>query len=280
MKLVVTILQARRVVLPYFFCRYALPRMQAVFPGEIEVVLVQHRSLPQNPDVFLETSATDPERGRRVVQWTEAGKFEPATVVTHDHHVPNYPSIPTFHLACKTALERNADFHLWIEDDALVVDESCGHWPEVFGRREMGVYRHFSDVNAAFFVTRPSFDERALPGLADFGPWRKEYRVERFFHAQLRTRRVFLNPAAAVRSHRVEYPYTGTRFVAERVRELAPDEAHLLDLELGAGASQLPPVTPIEMRWLQARDWVRPSEFLRRGYTRSVEAWRELTQAR
>lgn len=273
MKLVVTILQARRVVMPYIFVKHALPRMQAVFPGQIEVVLVQHRSLPdpKQSDPFLETTKTDPSWGERVVEWTEAGRYEGADVVTHDVHNPNYPSIPTFHRACVEALNRGADYHLWIEDDALVCDENCGRWPAIFGDREMGVYRHFSEVNAAFFVTRPAFDERALPGLERYAHWTKGERIERYLRRQLRTPRAHLNPAYAVRNHRNPFPYTGARFVAEMVRRIAPEDVELLDLELGEGASRLPPVSSRELRWLWVRDWARPVELARRVKNGLVE---------
>lgn len=279
MKLVVTILQARRVVLPYLFCRYALPRMQAAFRGEVEVVLIQHRSLPAAADTFLETNQAGGEGVERVAAWTAEGRFGPAEVLAHEHHVPDYPSIPSIHLACQAALDRGADFHLWLEDDAFVLDEGCGAWPERFGRREVGVYRAFSGINSAFFVSRPGFDERVLPGLADYEAWSRAFRIEPYFQSMLRTRRVFLDPAAAVRTHRNLYPHTGPRFVAQRIREVAPQEAHLLDLELGPGASELPPVGPAEMWRLRARDWLRPKELGRRLRSRVVEAGWELAGA-
>lgn len=273
MKLVVTILQARRVVMPYIFVKHALPKMKAVFPGEIETVLIQHRSLPDptRTDAFLETTSTDPSWSRRVVEWTEAGRYEGADVVTHEVHNPSYPSIPTFHRACVEALDRGADFHLWIEDDALVCDLSCGQWPRLFGWREMGVYRYFSEINAAFFVTRPAFDRRALPKLERYDTWTKDERIERYLRRTLRTPRVHLNPAYAVRTHRNAFPYTGTRFVADMVRRIAPEDLALLDLELGTGASELPPVSRSELAWLWLRDWARPVELARRARNSVVE---------
>jgi hypothetical protein len=270
-KIVVTILQARRVVLPYMFIRHVLPRMRAAFSGSIEVALVQHRTLPRRADGFLETTQHDESWGRRVAEWTQAGRFEGADIVPHDIQVPEYPSIPTLHLACREALRRQADFHLWMEDDALVWDEDCGRWPELFGPAEMGVYRYFSDVNSAFFVTRPSFDARVLPGLADYGRWNRSHRIERYFRQQLRTRRVHLDPAHAVRNHRNRFPFTGPRFVADMVRRLSPEEAHLLDLELGDGASILPSVSHRELMWLWVRDWARPIELGRRLRNEVVE---------
>jgi len=270
-KLVVTILQARRAVMPYLFVKHAVPRMRAVFPGDLEVVLVQHRSLPSRADAFLETTRTNPEWGRRVVEWTEAGYYAGAHVVSHDILNPSYPSIPTFHRACREALERGADFHLWLEDDALVVDPDCGRWPEIFGTKEMGVYRWFSEINAAFFVTRPAFDERVLPALARYERWTKNERIERYLRRMLRTPRAHLNPAHAVRSHRNPFPYTGARFVADMVRRIAPEDARLLDLELGDGASRLPSVSNRELAWLWVRDWARPLELARRVRNGLVE---------
>ncbi len=270
-KIVVTILQARRVVLPYMFIRHVLPRMRERFRGTIEVVLIQHRTLPGGADGFLETTHVDLSWGQRVQQWSEDGRFAPADIITHDIQNPSYPSIPSLHFACRESLERGADFHLWLEDDALVWDPEFGRWPEMFGDREIGVYRSFSDVNSAFFVTRPSFDRRVLSALEDYGRWSRAERIERFLRKSVRTRRAHLNPAYAVRNHRNLYPFTGPRFVADMVRRLAPDEAHLLDLELGAGASRLPPVGRAEMAWLRVRDWARPIELSRRFKNEIVE---------
>ncbi|NJK88217.1 MAG: hypothetical protein HC923_01700 [Myxococcales bacterium] len=229
-------------MLPYFFVRYALPQMRVVFPGTIEAVIVRHVRAPRMAGNFLDTNATDAAWDARVEDWTKEGRFEGAEIVTHEIQNPTYPSIPTFHLACRAALERDADFHLWIEDDALVCDLDCATWPERFGSRELGVYRYFSEINAAFFVTRRSYDARIVEGLSRYEGWTKQRRIERYFRESLRGPRVYLDPARAVRTHRNDFPFTGPRFVAEMVRNLAPDEAHLLDLELGPGASQLPPV--------------------------------------
>lgn len=267
MKLVVTILQARRVVLPHLFLRHALPRMRGAFPGDVEAVLVQHRRLPEDGARFLATNeAAAAGAGHdRVAEWTRAGRFEAAHVVAHERSHPPYPSIPSYHLACEVALDLGADFHLWLEDDALVWDEACGDWPGRFGDREVGVYRRFSGINSAFFVSRPSFDARILHGLADYEAWTRARRIEPWLAGRLRTPRVHLDPRCAVRSHRNVYPYTGDAFVADLVRRLAPEDAHLLDLELGDAASRLPAPSPRTRAWLAAKDWARPIELVRRA---------------
>ena len=273
MKVVVTILQARRAVLPYIFLKHVLPRMRRMIDGQVEVAIIQHRKIPRNADTFLATNKTAGGT-QRVADWTRSGRFEAATIIGHDIEHPPYPSIPSFHLACEAALERRADYHLWLEDDALVWDEECDRWPEIFGPREIGVYRSFSAINASYFVSRPDFDQRILSGLADYGHWSRKRRLEPWLWQNLRTRRVRLSPRYAVRTHFREYPFTGDRFVVDMVRRLCPQDLQLLDLELGPHAHQLAPASRGEIARLWLRDWARPVELARRIKCSTIEVAR------
>lgn len=248
MKLVVTILQCRRVTLPHVFVRSILPRMRALFPGDIECVIVQHRGNASGGNPRLESNAIDQARLSLVEEWTLAQRYAGAQVVPHTiNHLP-YPSIPGMHLCARAALERGADFHLWLEDDALVYDQDCGKWPEIFGGREVGAYRDFHHLNSAYLVTRPSYDERIERRLADYAWWTPDKRLESVMRETMRTQRAFLEPSYAVRYHHRYYPHTGLRYVVQALRDWAPEMVPLLDVDFGPGTSDLPAVTPEEFR--------------------------------
>jgi hypothetical protein len=243
MKLVVTILQNRRVALPYVFLENALPRMRREWEGDIETVLIQHRADASTQGSRFGSLQGDGSEGmERVRRWTdEDGKYDAADeVFVHREIYVRYPSLPSVRYAVEVALDRDADFHLMLEDDALVCDEECGSWPEFFGPGEIGVYRYYHYCNSAFLVMRPPFLRRILPGLQDYDSWNERSRLERFFFRHMRTTRTHLNPAAAVRAHPREFPYTGMGYVADMVRRIAPEKLRLLDIDFGEGASEAP----------------------------------------
>lgn len=283
MKLVVTILQNRRVSLPYLFLEHALPRMRATWPGDVESVLVQHRADAASANSrfgSLQGSARGQNEAlERVRRWTDVdGRYDSADeVLVHTEVYRPYPSLPSVRLAVEAALARGAEFHLMIEDDAIVCDEECGDWPAYFGPSEVGVYRYYHYINSAFVVMRPRFLERILPGLRDAERWGARSRLERFLFRNLRTTRTHLNPAAAVRAHPREFPYTGAGYVADFVRRLAPADAHLLDIDFGEGAGAVATPSIAEMRAHAALDNARWSNKLLQTSVRAgEELWKHL----
>jgi hypothetical protein len=256
MKLVVTILQNRRVALPHLFLEDALPRMRRKWEGDIETVLIQHRADASSRGSRFGSLQSGADGMERVRRWTdEYGRYEAADeIFVHREVYRPYPSLPSVRYAVEIALHRGADFHLMLEDDALVCDEECGQWVDFFGPSEIGVYRYYHYCNSAFLVMRPRFLRRILPGLQDYGSWNEHSRLERFFFRHMRTTRTHLNPAAAVRAHPREFPYTGIGYVAEMVRRIAPDKTRLLDIDFGNGASNAPQPTMAEMREHAAQD--------------------------
>jgi hypothetical protein len=273
-KVVVTILQCRRAVLPHVFIRYVLPRMRALFPGSVECVLVQHRADAASGETALESLRHGRDKLELVARWTAEGRYDGADIIGHDILHAAYPSIPSLHLGVKEALARHADFHLWLEDDALVFDRDCAHWDALLGGREVGVYRPFHHLNSAYLLTRPSFDRRVLGPLSDHASftWRGR-RIEPFLRQHMRTRRAYLEPRYAVRYHHRYYPYTGLRYVVDALRELAPEALPLLDLDFGPGCASLPPITPAELRAHAAGEGARLSDRLWRLRQRLVERY-------
>ncbi len=258
MNVVVTITQSHRVALPYIFIRHVLPRLRACFPGEIEVVLIQHRVDASGGGTTLESlrAAGAAEKLARVRTWTEEGRFVGATVVGHEIVHRPYPLIPSVHLGVRAALERRADFHLWLQDDALVFDEEIAHWPERLAGHEVGVYAPTPQIlHPAFLVTRPAFDRRIIGPLENYAAWTwGRTPLETFLRRNLRTRRAYLPRHYAVRSHPREYPYTGIRYVVTAVKKIAPGAVPLLDLDFGPGAQDLRFPTPEERAAHAARE--------------------------
>lgn len=272
MKAVVTILQCRRAVLPHLFVKHVLPRMRQWFPGPVDCVIVQHRVDASGGKTALESLAQGSAGIATVREWTAAGRYAGAEIIGHEIIHRPYPTVPGYHLAVAAALERGADYHLMLEDDAIVIDPECGRWDERLGRSEVGVYRRFHEINTAYYVARASFDRRIVARLADYRAFTWKRRMEPFLRSQLRTSRAYLEPSYAVRYHHREYPYTGLRYVVDRIRALAPEDVPLLDVDFGPGCADLPPVTPEEQRQHAARDGARWVDRLRRLRAGAVQA--------
>jgi hypothetical protein len=231
---VVTIIQCRRVVMPYFFVRYCLPRMRAVFPGRLDVVLIQHEARDQRWGRRLRSMHLGRERQELVKRWTADGRYGDAEVIRHAKWHAPYPSIPSFQLCAQVALAHNADFHLWLEDDALVDDAQCGQWERLIGNAEVGVYRPNTHIiNNSWFVSRPSFDARVLPRLSQYWTWRRFSRLEAWFRKQHQGEPAKFEPRYAVRNHHKQSPFTGMPYVVDKIAELAPHELDLLEVDFG-----------------------------------------------
>lgn len=236
MKALVTILQCRRVVTPYLFIRHALPRMRQLFPGELEVLLIQHEArASSNPR--LQSSALPAARQDLVREWTHEGRYAGAQILRHDTWHAPYPSLPSMQFAAERALDFGADFHVWLEDDALLMDPDCARWEELMGTSEVAIYRPGSSIiNTAWFVSRPSFDARILPGMRRRFLWRRFSRIEPWFRKKARGPLAEFPAHYATRNHHKEYPYTGMKWLAAHVAELCPDELDLLALDFGQEA--------------------------------------------
>lgn len=271
LRAVVTIVQYCRAVLPHIFIRHVLPAMRAVFPGQIDVVIVQHRADASGENHRLASLRASSRGMDRVRRYTAEGMYEGAEIVPHEIVHRPYPSIPSYHLAVQAALARNADFHVWLEDDALIHDLACGRWDELLGPREVGVYTRFHALNSAYLVTRRRFAERIVGPLSQYQDWHQGKRIEVFLRRSLRTSRVYLDPSSATRYHAIEHPNAGLRYVVEVVRRIAPDAIHLLDDDFGPGTSVLPPHTAAERAAHAAKDGKRPMDRVRAAKARVIQ---------
>lgn len=152
MRVVVTILQCKRAFLPYVFVRYCQPLMRDVTGWDFRTWIIRHEAMGGGP---LSTNRSK-RTNQRVLQWQDEGMYEGAEVFSHSEWFPALPSLPSFLMAAEIALREDADYHLWLDDDAIVLDEECA-WE---GIREAGVYRENDIINQAYFVSRPMLDAR------------------------------------------------------------------------------------------------------------------------
>lgn len=172
MNILVTILQCRRVVLPYLFLRYTLPMMRAKIDGVVTVHLVRHEYLL--PDINPhETSRLPVAKELLAREWTEEGRYAPATITTHSEQFARYPSIPSRRIAAEFAERHIHDLHLWLEDDALVYDVDCADWLGIMGENRAAVYRTnaFGYINAAYYLCTSELDNELLAALKEKDRW-------------------------------------------------------------------------------------------------------------
>jgi hypothetical protein len=138
------------------------------------------------------------------------------------------------------ALREQADFHLWMEDDAIVLDRDCGRWGNLLSGKNAGVYRPTQHICAAYFVSTPAFDTRLLPIIrdrnvdgihqpfAETGAWRPRIGdVEYYTTWACQGERTLLNPASAGRVHCRPASHELVQFV----RKIAPHEVGLLNID-------------------------------------------------
>jgi len=79
----------------------------------------------------------------------------------------NFPQLPSMKIGVEKAIEENADFHLWLEDDSIVYDEECHKWSELIKDKDIGVYKDDKIlgrpyVNCCYCVTTQNLDKRLL----------------------------------------------------------------------------------------------------------------------
>lgn len=249
-KLVITILQCKRVAAPYFFINYVYPKWKEILKDNVELVLIQHKSNIQKGQ-FGETNKLPDDRIQLVEDWTKKGRFSHADIVEFDIIHNNYSTIPGYYMMTQAAINRGADLHLWLEDDAIVFDPNPKNWDHILGTREIGVWGNYAQLNIAHLLTRSTYDRRIFEGLKNYQRWDSKHllkrNIEPWLRSKKKTSRAYLPPEYCVRSHIRNYPNCGLRYLADVVRNLAPDEAEILDIDYGVGASKLEPFSKSEI---------------------------------
>jgi hypothetical protein len=170
MKCVVTIIQNKRVALPFIFGRYCLPKMRKVFGGQMELYHIFH-DLHVKDDELESNRSHGLEHLDRVNHFIKKGLFSEAFIVRHQERNIEHLAIPSFLKAARIAIRENADFHVWLEDDAIILDKECNKWKDDLKNADVGLYRDTrwqKMINCAFFVSTREFDKRMVNIFSDY----------------------------------------------------------------------------------------------------------------
>jgi hypothetical protein len=240
MRGIITIFQCKRVVLPHIFTRYCYPIMRDIFPGDLDLYIIQHvGGFTKKPFTHLVTSRLNNNKLELVQKWTEAGKYEGATIITHKEKWPRYPHMPSFKRGVELAVTGKYDYHLWLEDDALVLDENCDKWGDIEDGY-IATCNHGLIVCVAHFLTTLGFDKRILPLVQNKDIWwlggtnfnkagaLKDNRVEARFAKEAGEKRCILK-AKRARMHKNKQ--TNYNNVVKLINYVAPGEESLLTID-------------------------------------------------
>jgi hypothetical protein len=170
MKCVITILQNKRVAMPYIFGTYSLPMMRARFNGEIKLYHIFHASNGLRSQM-TSNLLLGPEKVEQTAQFIKEGHYKNATIVSHKKTSAKWPTLPSLRIAVKIALKEKADFHLWLEDDAIVYDKDCDTWATTLGSADVGLYMQTDKkqlINTAYFLSTREYDERFARSLQEY----------------------------------------------------------------------------------------------------------------
>jgi len=234
-KAVITIFQCKRVVLPYIFIRYIFPRMKKIFPGELKVYLIQHTGgFKRTIETRLETDKIPNSKLKLVQKWTKEGRYKGATIMLIK--------------GVEIAVKEKADFHLWLEDDALIFDKDCNKWPELMKGKYIGDYEKNDIVRVAYLLTTKTFDKKLLPllktnmnkfqkhkdnydSLKNLEPWKIESRLA----IEGGNKRVLLNKNYAARAHQFskKLRWDGEHKIIKMIKKVAPKEKKIFDIDFG-----------------------------------------------
>lgn len=188
-KIIITVAQCKRLVLPYIFSKYILPQMRKAYSGTIEAFLIQHTEnfggrnhpdLERNPKyghnfIFMESGNIPDSKAKIVKQWTKQGKYSNFDgIIQHNTEFHIHPNMPTYKIGIEKALEVEADLHLWMDDDTIIYDLNLENWKQILKDKEVGVYIskdkcHY--IQSAHFVSKPSFDKRILTYMNNPNIW-------------------------------------------------------------------------------------------------------------
>jgi hypothetical protein len=146
--------------------------MQSSCDFEIKVALIQH--VPKiDFDVKLDSVKLSTDRLELVKKWSDDGKYYPANIIKHSIDFPKYPHLPSLKIGLEFAIKENADFHLWLEDDALILDNDIGEWPKMMENNLVGVYhlKKAGYINAAYMLSSINFDKLLLKEVNKSNRW-------------------------------------------------------------------------------------------------------------
>jgi hypothetical protein len=154
MKVIATIFQCKRVAFPYFFIKYCVPKMKELSGFDFEIYLIQHTTPETNR--VLTTCRESWSKIENVQQWTKDGKFTGANIIQHSENDHICPAFPSYKIGVETALKEKADLHIWLEDDAMILDKNPKKWLEI---KCVGTYQNWwRFIPVRHTITTRSFD--------------------------------------------------------------------------------------------------------------------------
>lgn len=151
MKIIATIFQCKRVAMPYFFIKYCVPLMRKLSAFDFEIYLIQHLT----PTYLFGLETSNITGLEKVEQWTKEGKFYGAHIVQHSEVYKTCPALPSYKLGVEIFLREKGDLHIWLEDDAMIMDDDPKSW---FAIKSVGTYRVSDNIPIRHTITTRSFD--------------------------------------------------------------------------------------------------------------------------
>lgn len=191
-KVVVTICQTKRTVLPYFNIKYTLPKMESISNFEFKVFLIQHCQVADFLDstkCYYETKKISNDAFDRVQEWTKQNRYcwnhydenqrkwiNKVTIIKHAERLGRYPSLPSMRKGIEKAIEEDADFHIWLEDDAIICDRDIQMWSQLIPNGSIATYDYWEEngsrfMKSAWVITTKDFDKRILPYFSERNNW-------------------------------------------------------------------------------------------------------------
>ena len=226
----ITILQNKRISLPYIFNKYCFPMMKERFNGRILYYHILHNLHDSKHNLFSNKQLCE-NKLKLVEEYIKQEKFKNAHILSHERTSAAWPALHSVKIAANCLGSIGFyDFHLWMEDDAIIYDTDCDQWATILGSADVGLYRNTDKkqmINTAYFLSTPEFDHRILRILEEFhndldirqnkGLFDNfkggASTIEHLFWRAAR-KPVLLNPDHAMRHH----PYVKHRRTGEEVR--------------------------------------------------------------
>jgi hypothetical protein len=162
MRCVITIIQNKRIALPYIFNKYCLPMYKKCFRGDVKLFHIFH-NCHGNQGALYSNASMGEGHVRKVMKFIKDKQFPEAKIIEHNTVSKEWPALPSYKLAIDVAIREKADFHLWMEDDAIIYDRNCNTWALTLGSGDIGLYRDTDKkemVNIAYFLSTNEYDRR------------------------------------------------------------------------------------------------------------------------
>lgn len=169
MKGLITYCQNKRVSLPYIFGKYVFPEMKKRFNGELLYYHIWNCS--HDPTHTTTSNKLDVANIEKVQRAYYRNMFKEAELIVHYWINNEWPGLPSVIEATELAKKLDVDFHLCMEDDAIVYDMDCDKWATILGSGDVGTYMNTVSkemINCAYVLGTREFDNRLSLMLQEF----------------------------------------------------------------------------------------------------------------